>query len=79
MPGTVYTLNFRPEDDALVLVPLSLRGSGRRILVDKRRRIQVPEEHLRWNLYFVSSDDRGVIVLQPAVALPAVPLRREQA
>lgn len=66
--NAVYGVEER--DGSVVLVPTKYRTSGRRVRVDARRRLQL-QEVFGWNLYFVDKDPRGVIFMEPAVALPA--------
>lgn len=66
--STVYVVAIR-DDDALVLYPLAVRRSGRRVNVDARRRIQIAEMTDR-GLYLVAKHPNGVIELTPAVTMP---------
>lgn len=66
--NALYGVEIR-EDDAIVLVPTKYRTTGRRVKVDARRRLQLTEMH-PWGLYFVTKDPRGIVIMEPAVAMP---------
>lgn len=74
-PSTVYTIEFRFSDDAIILTPLSGRRQARRINMDARRRFQASELRPH-GLYFVSRFDNGAILMVPAVAITAEQAKR---
>lgn len=66
--SSVYVVTIR-DDDAIMLFPLDVRRSGRRVNVDARRRIQISEMTPR-GLYLVAKHPNGVIEMTPAVTMP---------